>query len=685
MAKRKKEIKDSKKENSISDLINNRTSSTKNETNLRVEKVKQQRANNLPSNSASKGVSQSTKAPEPKPSIETRKQSNEEVEQSQSDTNKRDDYQLDKGLISGNSNNLNEMPSTDENDFDQNLSNNTTNNSKDNSDSAKDAAMSASVNEAQKNDENSDSTNNNSNDSQKNETNVDSESKKGNNGNSKSNSETAPQSKNSVDDFKTSNRDNKTTESNPETNKDENKSKLDALGDAAKAKLTGKLEESNLEKAAKKAQNTAKKAADVAKATSTLFSTLIAVITNPLTWIVIGIGLLIAVSSSGLQILGQSDFANNCSQSGTTSVGETLPTDRIEAGKTVASWLVNTPFETFGGKPMSSIQAAAMIGNMNTESGVQSTTVQTLSLSNPDYYKECDNDCVLSWGSVGGKAIGLIQWDSGRRVNLVNYAKEQGKNWWDATVQLEFLKIEIDGVEASSFKKAFVTCTDLNECTEDFRRDVERGGTGTTSERQTFAKQFHDAWDGKSSGAGSSTSSGSVASCSGSSSLDASGIVAAALSMAYPNSEYQKSNVGSDTSGKSNAKQEYLDGKAKAEAETGADPMQLWASCDRFVATVLRVTGADTEMPWGSTAEQATYMANSSKYERVGCGDRQPGDIIIVPGKHIMLYVGNVDGKDSLASASYLDRVAAVGGLQGCSGDTWLADGYTNAIGYRLK
>ena len=92
-----------------------------------------------------------------------------------------------------------------------------------------------------------------------------------------------------------------------------------------------------------------------------------------------------------------------------------------------------------------------MIGNMTRESMINSSTVQTISIGNPDYYKTCDNECVLSWGSVGGKAIGLIQWDSGRRVNLVNFAKSKGKQWYDAEIQLIFLQIFFHVVIANYF------------------------------------------------------------------------------------------------------------------------------------------------------------------------------------------------------------------------------------------
>ena len=46
-----------------------------------------------------------------------------------------------------------------------------------------------------------------------------------------------------------------------------------------------------------------------------------------------------------------------------------------------------------------------------------------------------------------------------------------------------------------------------------------------------------------------------------------------------------------------------------------------------------------------------------------------------------MLYVGNVNGKDSIASASIRQRTASLSGVS-CQGDEFVADGDT-AIGFR--
>jgi len=42
-----------------------------------------------------------------------------------------------------------------------------------------------------------------------------------------------------------------------------------------------------------------------------------------------------------------------------------------------------------------------------------------------------------------GGAKGLMQWTGNRKVNLINYAKKQGKVWTDEDTQLDFLKHEL--------------------------------------------------------------------------------------------------------------------------------------------------------------------------------------------------------------------------------------------------
>lgn len=96
----------------------------------------------------------------------------------------------------------------------------------------------------------------------------------------------------------------------------------------------------------------------------------------------------------------------------------------------------------------------------------------------------------------------------------------------------------------------------------------------------------------------------------------------------------------------------YLTAKASAQQKGGVDPIaNLFASCDRFVATVLKNT-VDTGVPWGSSDTQYAYFAGSPKWAS-RTGALQPGDILTTNG-HILIYL-----KPGLvAQSSYLSYTA---------------------------
>ena len=125
--------------------------------------------------------------------------------------------------------------------------------------------------------------------------------------------------------------------------------------------------------------------------------------------------------------------------------------------------------------------AASLLGNMQEESGVDPTRIQ----SDRAYDEKLAMD-----SSVGGYAFGLYQVDLGRRVNLLHFAKEKGKKWQDLELQLEFL-FNHDGSDSSLIKE-LIKGTDINETTENIRAKWERGGVGTTAKRQEHAKYWYD-------------------------------------------------------------------------------------------------------------------------------------------------------------------------------------------------
>lgn len=84
---------------------------------------------------------------------------------------------------------------------------------------------------------------------------------------------------------------------------------------------------------------------------------------------------------------------------------------------------------------------------------------------------------------VGGDGHGLAQWDSGRRVALINYADKIGGNWWDFSTQMAYFKTEIEGPEKrSGGVDAMNRCSSVTEACFQFAAKYERcaGATGAT-------------------------------------------------------------------------------------------------------------------------------------------------------------------------------------------------------------
>ncbi len=423
-----------------------------------------------------------------------------------------------------------------------------------------------------------------------------------------------------------------------------------------------------------------------AKLAGNVALTLLKFLLNPIFWIIVGIIIIIIYFSSTLAVIGQNDYNIMCDESGIGVVLIDPNADDFTRQSAIVSWLTSTPFEINGGRPLSREQAIGIMGNMMSESyGANPRAIQ--GDSSLSQWETTSNDEVLSWGNVGGKAVGIIQWDRGRRVELVNFAKSEGTEWYDLTTQLKFLKSEIDsGYEneqliSGGFNEPGKSLEEYTKIwNKHFERSAQAGTPAGDNPRVANAEAFSSAYQGGSFTTGlSSNCLGGLFAGGG---VDTSNIVELAISAAWPNRNSALGSCSTLTNcGQTFATDAYKQAKIMAEAATSNDPIKgLLASCDRFVATMYRATGHDSSFPWGDTAVQGNYMRESPNWAQVSCQERRPGDVLWRPG-HVMLYVGNVNGKDSIASASIRQRTASLSGVS-CQGDEFVADGDT-AIGFR--
>ena len=128
-------------------------------------------------------------------------------------------------------------------------------------------------------------------------------------------------------------------------------------------------------------------------------------------------------------------------------------------------------------QPQTTLQGAAgVLGNWEAESGFNPAAIQG--------GKAFDQSRAMD-GNVSGYAFGLAQWDGGRRVNLLNYASSQGKQWSDLSLQLDYA-FNGDGSD-SQVMKQILTETDVTQAATDYSLKWERNAGGASQTRLNFA------------------------------------------------------------------------------------------------------------------------------------------------------------------------------------------------------
>ena len=128
---------------------------------------------------------------------------------------------------------------------------------------------------------------------------------------------------------------------------------------------------------------------------------------------------------------------------------------------------------------------AAILGNMDQESGVDPTSIQS---------------------NGNGPAAGICQWENineraGRWLNLYNYAQSKGKDWTDLQCQLDFLISELQGGDPTTLSKLnnyyggfnnFKSSTDIDWAVEAFEKSFERAGKPNMAHRIEAAHYYYD-------------------------------------------------------------------------------------------------------------------------------------------------------------------------------------------------
>ncbi|ADB35864.1 Peptidase M23 [Kribbella flavida DSM 17836] len=290
-------------------------------------------------------------------------------------------------------------------------------------------------------------------------------------------------------------------------------------------------------------------------------------------------------------------------------------------------------FNFFASNGYSKEQAAGIVGNMIHESGVEPARLQSTPPGQITHASAARGSS-LGWG--------IVQWTpAGKMINPSmeatgnDEAKVESLEW-----QLEFLAKQLlgegplpEGPAGDKLRAA----GGVDEAAVAFGRYFERfaGSQDVNNpeyaERKATAREvFATFGDGAAAGGGGGCGAGNG------------DIVATAKMLAWDTPGHGKY--------KSDAKPEYQEAMPKWNGSTGTDE---FSDCGVFVATVMRMSGADPDYPVRGTMIQEPYLRSSGKYDvfdNITEDELQPGDILIGPG-HTYLYVGEFNGYNS-ASAS---------------------------------
>lgn len=349
---------------------------------------------------------------------------------------------------------------------------------------------------------------------------------------------------------------------------------------------------------------------------------------------------------------------------------EAVNTEAITLDNAKKVWSV---FKAYG---LSNEQIAGILGNWSVESGIDpsgfegiySEHFQPTGPKHTDAYNNMNawTESLFSQYAAQGLGInhgaykgsdgnyypglGLGQWTGGNGEKLIAASKSVNKNWYDLDFQLAYALATPSptGIQDywNKYKKESGSASAM---AMSFTHDWEGNAGMAYAERQAAAEHWLSqmaSWTEDSAFSASVISmsqnlgmvasdgaaSSALQSCTKAQNYDNSSAAAAAISYAYETEEESKGNNG--TKLWQTVFQNIFPGDSN------------YMSCDRTVATALRWSGVDEEIPAGDCPALISYFSSSDKWEKVGLShdleekDLKPGDIII-RSSHVIMYVGN--------------------------------------------
>ncbi len=321
---------------------------------------------------------------------------------------------------------------------------------------------------------------------------------------------------------------------------------------------------------------------------------------------------------------------NTCVCSAATSGDSSLSGDTL--AEQAFTFFVSTAIASNDSKPLNAAQAAGIVGNLMIETGGGTY--------------ELDPEAVNSIG-----ASGIVQWLGGRKTALEKFAESKGTDWKDFKVQLQFVvqeletgykKAVMEGKSSSSktIDKGLKNITDVSEQGAKDAADIVARYYEIPSisdaypNRQTAAvKAFNDFKDNAPGTISSVNASGD---CGGNNESTGSGDAQALI-------DKVKEFAWADGRRGSKQKEAYtaaLKGRYKG-GNNGND-------CGAFVSALMVKSGFEPDYPGTNTTGQKAWLDKHWKKiaspGEINVADLQPGDVAVIGGSHVFVWIGEVDG-----------------------------------------
>ena len=314
------------------------------------------------------------------------------------------------------------------------------------------------------------------------------------------------------------------------------------------------------------------------------------------------------------------------------------------------------------------IQLAALLGNLQQESSMTFDKMQ----------KSTDNHenpprCTSSSGS-DGHALGIVQWD-GRRNGLLDYAADKGSKWYNPDIQLNYLIGELTeggiaeyhttfqfGTKSHLYYNLFINATTVEAATKAFSKGFERCGNCRDEKRIEYANQYYqmlqsgnlsDIGGTTTSSSSSTTSSVGLKSCSTNSGNSSNYGVSSGNERIESYIKWMIDVANDDSHGYNQSKR-------------GFNPD---VDCSSFVyyALVNNNIISNTGSAF-ATSNMGSVLKNNGFTELpYSESNLQRGDIVVLPGQHTEVYIGN--GQAVAAHADYSSGSPKYSGSSIVAGD----------------